>query len=90
MIYIDKFGHLVTEENNSEFNIFKRIVGITDDQYIQCKLPYYELTHEQSSNAVIYGARYVDETTLYSIIRNKMMTLESLGSANEIEVALAN
>lgn len=68
MVYIDKFGHLVSDENNVDFRIMKKFLGVSNDQFINCNLPHYTLTPEQAARAVVYGARYVSETELIDII----------------------
>lgn len=73
MIYIDKFGHLVSDSDSSgfDFNCMLKYLGVSKDQFVDCSLPHYTLTPEQSSAAVIYGARYVDESALIRVIETR-------------------
>lgn len=60
MIYIDKSGHLISDESEKELHLFALRIGLDrEKQFKRERLSRYNCTKKQAGDAIIMGARLV-------------------------------
>lgn len=86
MLYIDRFRHLVIDDTNFDSRVLFKYLSIDPEQYISGDLPYYQLTPIQCTEAMMFGAKFVDELFLVSLLNTSdtpRNSMESLNSYNK-------
>lgn len=77
MIYVDIQGHMISDVGDPELKTILLSIGVKPNQYIDGRLPRYNLSESQVINALILGVRLISTRELVGKLRcNRMNNMD--------------
>ena len=72
MIYVDKIGHMISDESLDELHLFAKKIGLKREWFQEhSKHPHYDLTTKRKIGKAVYeGAKYVRSKDIVRILRD--------------------